>query len=140
MLSLICMTSLVLSSIHVSLSHSGGGVMGAAGWNSALKVLADFKRLWSWPSVGNIIFQWDVLMKRQISVVNIVCGYSVFLTLPKCPCSKMFHVIFSEMLNKKNSYNKYTLVRVALYLLFWQEWKWVVRDWSTACSVDSAVV
>ncbi len=30
----------------------------------------------------------------------------------------MFHVIFSEMLNKKNRYNKYTLVRVALYLLF----------------------
>uniref|UniRef100_A0A8C1W961 Pyridine nucleotide-disulfide oxidoreductase domain-containing protein 2 n=1 Tax=Cyprinus carpio TaxID=7962 RepID=A0A8C1W961_CYPCA len=26
-------------------SHPGGGVMGAAGWNSALKVLADFKRL-----------------------------------------------------------------------------------------------
>ncbi|KAK9964155.1 hypothetical protein ABG768_005353 [Culter alburnus] len=26
-------------------SHPGGGVMGAAGWNSALSVLADFKRL-----------------------------------------------------------------------------------------------
>lgn len=45
MLSLICMTSSVLSGIYVNLSHSGGGVMGAAGWNSALKVLADFKRL-----------------------------------------------------------------------------------------------
>jgi len=39
------MTSPVFSSIYLSLSHSGGGVMGAAGWNAALNVLADFKRL-----------------------------------------------------------------------------------------------